>query len=263
MVGMWERVAQGVSAGFARTSVGLGERVPALGGAIIVLLLTWWLSRFIKGMTRRFMARTSTTGHVDVIVSRSAQAVVALVGIVVSLAVAGVNVVALVTSLGIVGVTVGFALKDVLANYVAGIVLLAQRPFRVGDSITVDEVEGTVVDVDSRATVLRAADGTRVYVPNSTVFNAVVTNSSLTHERRFEVSVTVREGVDGLDASARAVAVLSEVPGVLAAPAPTATLAEGEQATTRVIAHGWVDTRHTTVSEAANMAYGRLAAELR
>ena len=84
------------------------------------------------------LARTSTQAHVDLLVARTVRWTVLAIGVVVtpwrSL---GVNVGALVTSLGLVGLTLGFALRDVLANSVAGVMLLMQRPFTIGDTIVV------------------------------------------------------------------------------------------------------------------------------
>jgi len=96
---------------------------------------------------------------------------------------------AMAASLGLVGLTLGFALRDVLSNSLSGVMLLVQRPFSIGDTISVAGHKGEVEDVRVRDTVLRTSDGWTAYVPNMTVFNAVVLNSSTSRLRRFEITV--------------------------------------------------------------------------
>jgi small-conductance mechanosensitive channel len=165
-----------ISVAFADIFNGIAAKAPALLASAIVVLLTWVVGRAVFSITQRVLARRSTAAHVDVIVARFARACVVALGIVVALAILGVDLTALATSLGLVGVTMGFALKDVLANSVSGILLLLQRPFAIGDTVAVAGVEGAVEDVRVRDTVLRLSDGRRAYVPNTTVFNEVVVN---------------------------------------------------------------------------------------
>jgi small conductance mechanosensitive channel len=161
----------------------------------------------------------------------------------VALAVLGADLTALAASLGLVGVTVGFALKDVLANSVSGVLLLLQRPFGIGDTVSVAGVEGVVEDVRVRDTVVRTADGRRAYVPNTTVFNEVVVNASDQTVRRLEIAVSVAAHVDAAGAADRVRQAVASVPGVLAEPAADASPVSIGVSRVRVVAHGWVDTR--------------------
>jgi small-conductance mechanosensitive channel len=154
----------------------------------------------------------------------------------------GVNLTALAASLGLAGLTLGFALRDVLANSVSGVLLLLQRPFRIGDSIAVAGVEGVVEDVRIRDTVVRMPDGRRAYVPNTMVFDDVVVNASDRTRRRFEVAVFAPVGTD-LERACEAVrdAVVSVV-SVLDEPVVEVSVAAIGTAWARIVAHGWVDT---------------------
>jgi small conductance mechanosensitive channel len=137
----------------------------------------------------------------------------------------------------------------VLANYVAGVMLLLQGPFTVGDSIVVDGIEGTVVDVKARATALRAGDGREIHIPNSTMFAATVTNLSSNPVRRFEVALSVAAGVDLVTARGVVLSAVSGVDGVLVDPAPDAQVSGIGVAWARLMAHGWVDTRDNSLGD--------------
>jgi small conductance mechanosensitive channel len=242
-------VLRGLVATLDRLVAGFGARLPLFVVAVLVVLVAWWLGRVVFSITRKVLARTSTAGHVDLLVARFAKAGVITVGLVVALSVVGVNLGALVASLGLVGLTISLALKDVLANYVSGVMLLLQGPFKVGDTIVVDGIEGTVTDVTARSTALRSGDGRIVHIPNMTVFGATVTNVTAEPVRRFEISLTVP--ADGDLASGRGVvlAAVTDVKGVLPDPAADAQVATVGAAWARVVAHGWVDTRVASLGD--------------
>jgi small conductance mechanosensitive channel len=239
-----------ISVAFTEVFNGLAAKTPALLAALIVVALTWLAGKMTFSITRRVLARRSTTAHVDVLVARFATAGVAILGAVVALAVLGVDLTALAASLGLVGVTVGFALKDVLANSVSGVMLLLQRPFGIGDSVSVAGVEGVVEDVRVRDTVVLTADGRRAYVPNTTVFNEVVVNASHSTVRRFEITVSVAADADVTEVAERIREAVASVSGVLAEPPADAAPLSVGLSRAMVVAHGWVDTRVTGLDAA-------------
>lgn len=232
-----------ISSAFANVAQGLADRVPALSAAVVVLLVAWLVGRGAYHATQRMLARRSTAGRVDVLVARLARGGVLLLGIVVAMGVLGFDLGTLAASLGLAGLTLGFALRDVLANSVAGVMLLIQRPFRIGDTISVAGIEGVVEDVRIRDTVLHQPDGRLAYVPNTTVFNDVVVNLSDRTLRRFEIAVFVPLGAD-LESARRAVrdAVQANL-DVAVEPPADASVASVGPTWARVVAHGWVDTR--------------------
>jgi small conductance mechanosensitive channel len=243
-------VLRSISVTTQRLVEDLGTRVPLLVAALVVLLVAWWVAGVTFVVARRVLARTSTTGHVDLLVARVIRAAVLGVGVVIALGVFGVNPGALIASLGLVGLTLGLALRDVLANYVSGVMLLMQGPFKVGDSIVIDGLEGTVDDITARSTTLRASDGKIIHVPNMTVFGAIVTNVSTNPVRRFEVSLVVPADSDLASARGVVLAALTEVAGVLDDPAADAQISMTGAAWARIVAHGWVDTRETPLGDA-------------
>jgi len=97
-----------------------------------------------------------------------------LLGVLTALGVLGVNITALVAGLGLTGFAVGFALRDIISNLLAGMLIILYSPFRVGDTIKVGAFEGRVVEVNLRYTVVER-EGERILIPNSTMFTNIIT----------------------------------------------------------------------------------------
>jgi small-conductance mechanosensitive channel len=235
--------ADRIARAFAGTAGGIADRMPAILAAAVVVLITWLAGRLTFSVTRRVLARRSTAGHVDVLVARFARVCVVAIGAVVALGLLGVDLTALAASLGLAGLTLGFALRDVLSNSISGIMLLVQRPFGIGDTISVAGHEGVVEDVRVRDTVLRTCDGRIAFVPNTTVFNDVVLNASVGYLRRFELQLPVVAGGDLAGVCESALRAVAGTPGVLGDPAPGVAVASLGVARARIIATAWVDTR--------------------
>jgi len=109
------------------------------------------------------------------------------------IALPGVSFTELIASLGVGGIILGFALRDILENFVAGILILARRPFVVGDQIRSGEHEGTVTEINFRSTVVRTYDGLRVFMPNGSLLTQPVENLTSYGERRSEISLAIHQ----------------------------------------------------------------------
>ena len=235
--------ADRIGRAFAQVAGGIAGRFPAILAAVVVLVIASIVGSLTFAGTRGILARRSTAGHVDVLVARFVRMCVVALGVVVSLALLGVDLMAMAASLGLVGLTLGFALRDVLSNSLSGVMLLVQRPFSIGDTISVAGLEGVVEDVRVRDTVLRTSDGRTAYVPNMTVFNGVVLNSSTSRLRRFEITVPTAVGSDPIAACETVSRAVAGTLGVLADPTPDSAIATIGVQRARIVAHGWVDTR--------------------
>jgi small-conductance mechanosensitive channel len=102
----------------------------------------------------------------------------------------------LVASLGIGSVAIGFVFKDILQNWLSGLLILLRLPFRRGDQISIGDAEGTVIRIDPRATILRTYDGRDIVVPNSTVYSSNVIIHTSHTTRRVELDFTVGYNYD-------------------------------------------------------------------
>ena len=128
----------------------------------------------------------------------------------------------LVAGLGIGSVAIGFAFKDILQNWLSGLLLLLRQPFEVGDQVVIGEYEGTVERIETRSTIIKTYDGQRGVIPNGEVYTSALKVKTATPLRRSQYDIGIGYG-DGIG---HAVEVLTEamrgVEGVEADPAPEA-----------------------------------------
>jgi small conductance mechanosensitive channel len=242
---------------------GLADRLPWIAMGLVFLLVAWWISRIVVRLVQAALARTSTAGHVDLLVARLAGMLTFVVGAIVALGIMGIQVGVLVTSLGLASLTIGFALRDVLANSVAGVLLLFQRPFTVGDAISAAGVEGVVRDLRVRDTLVEQADGRMVFIPNATVFNAVITNTSANHRRRVEVLVHI-PAEDDLDAArVAALAGIARAKGLLDEPPAEARFVKCAGVSATLAVRRWVDCDDTPFAVAQDTAIAAVLGALR
>jgi small conductance mechanosensitive channel len=167
------------------------DHLPYLISAAVFLVITVVLARLVRRGVEAALRRTSTEAYVHLLVAKLAYFGTMLLGLVVALSIGGVQLGWVVGSLGLVTIALGFALQDILSNFVAGIVLLLEHPFTRGDQIAMGEVNGRVEDIRVRATQLRTVDGQQVLVPNKLLFTSVIVNSTATMHRRIDVTVSV------------------------------------------------------------------------
>ena len=153
----------------------------------------------------------------------------------------------LVAGLGIGSVAIGFAFKDILQNWLAGLLLLLRQPFRPGDQIVVNDYEGTVQRIETRATIITTYDGRDAIIPNSDVYsNAVVVNTA--HEkRRSQYDVGIGYGDDIAAARRVILGCLATVEGVEPEPAPEVLVWELAGSSVNLRVRWWTHSRRTDV----------------
>ena len=131
----------------------------------------------------------------------------------------------LIGALGIGSVAIGFAFKDIFQNLLSGILLLLSEPFRIGDQIISGNFEGTVEDIQIRATTIRTYDGRKVVIPNSQLYTSTMTVNTAYSQRRLEFDVGIGYENNIIDAQQVILSVLKAAPTVskLAEPSVIAT----------------------------------------
>lgn len=189
--------------------------------AIGILIIAWLLAKLVRALVRKAVSRTSTQGHVDILVSRAAGGFVIFLGILSALSEIGMSLSAAMATLGLASVGIGFALQDVLSNFFAGVILLIQHPFQIGDQVRLSDQEGVVENVRMRDTQLLTFAGERVFVPNKTVFNSPIINFSSTPSLREEVRIALKYAADIPGARRIAREAMAATGGIQEQPAPT------------------------------------------
>ncbi len=148
--------------------------LPEVVAALLLLVGFWVLGAFGARLVRR-LARGAGPERRSVLglLARGFRLALVLVGVISALGTLGIDVTAMVAGLGLTGFALGLALRDVLSNAVSGMLILFYHPFGVGDRIAVAGIEGRVVAVDLRYTVLDTGDG-QALIPNASLFNTHV-----------------------------------------------------------------------------------------
>ncbi len=195
--------------------------LPKLGVALFVFLVALALSTWVSKGVRKWMESRAYDSELIVLLRMLTRSGILLLGTVVALEqLTDGKLGALIAGLGVAGFTIGFALQDVAKNFIAGIMLLLQQPFGIGDSIEVAGYGGKVLEITLRTTEMRTWDGRRVFIPNGDVFLSPIVNFSRATKRRVELTIGVA-GESDLDHVARTThAAISAIPGVLDDPAP-------------------------------------------
>ncbi len=162
-----------------RFRIDLDVVVPRAAAALLTLAAFWAAGRLADALLRRFGRVRMLDPDLIVLLGRAARATLASFGVVTALGTLGLDVGALIAGLGLTGFALGFALRDIISNTLAGVLILLHRPFHRGDRISVAGAEGVVIEIDLRYTTLEVEAGARILVPNSTLFT-----NSIRVERR-------------------------------------------------------------------------------
>jgi small conductance mechanosensitive channel len=177
-----------------------GHDLFKVGAALVVLAAFWLLARLVRVLAGKELRRAKADPQVTLLVSR----LVFLAGLVIG-AVAAFTILfgspALVFGgFGFLALAFSLAFQDILKNFIAGMFLLLERPFRIGDEITVDNHTGVVENIEMRTTTLRTTEGEQVLVPNSLVYTGTIINRTRYPTRLFTLTAKVPAdaAVDGL-----------------------------------------------------------------
>jgi len=197
-----------------------------------------WLSR-----RRLPFRRVDPNPFVENLVRQAVRIGVLLLALVLALDLMGIAALvgAVLGAAGVLGIAVGFAFRDIVENYLAGILLSIRQPFAVRDHVRLAGEEGRIVRLTGRETVLMTPDGNHVQIPNATVFKAVITNLTRNPRRRvvFTVGVAPDEVIDRAVVVAKGT--LEGIPGVLAKPGPAVRVQELADSSVTLQAVAWVD----------------------
>ncbi len=226
---------------------------------LIVAVMVFFIGLYFSGGAARGVKRMAASRRLDpelsLLLERLARWTVIILSSVVALQQVNFDVTGFVAGLGIIGFALGFALQDVSKNFVAGILLLLQRPFDIGNVIEVSGYLGTVTEIDIRATGIRTLDGVPVLIPNGDVYVAAIKNFSRTKRRRLEVAVGVAYDSDLELVACTIVKALSGIAGVVADdPAPQVVFGEFGKSSIDLKAYFWIDLDKIDYSDAQDQA---------
>ena len=251
-----------VTTAFSRLAESAITIVPRMIAATLVLGLFWFAATVVRRALRALFHRVIADLTVENLLKQVAYYFVWLVGLIIAADALGFSPEAVVTGLGLTGLALGFALKDILSNFVSGLLILALRPFHIGDEIQVGDAEGRVERIDLRATNIRTYDGRLVLVPNAELFTSRVTNNTASPVRRATVALTLGYDVDLRSAASAVLAATREVDGVLAEPPASVRLDRLGPDGMELEARFWTDSRRSDYVATASAVREAIVATL-
>jgi small conductance mechanosensitive channel len=212
-------------------------------GALVVVAAVLAAGRMVRSLVDGALERGTADRQVRTLVHNLLSVATLVLAVLGALSALGLSVGVLVTSFGVTGLAVGLALQDLLRNILAGIFLLLEHPFRIGDGITVGDLSGTVETIELRTTGIRTADGRLAIMPNLSAFNGTVVNSSAYQRRRYTLTLWVPQGRD-LEALLRAVRQeLQRSEAIATEPAPQVVPKLDIDGGVTLQVHYWLDYR--------------------
>jgi small-conductance mechanosensitive channel len=218
-------VAQ-ATAGLHALIANFSQRLPYMAVALLVFILFYIIGVVLRRVAARFTLRTRRHRSVGIVLGRLGQGVLVLLGLLIALVIAvpGFTPGQLVSVLGLSSVAIGFAFRDILQNFLSGILLLLSEPFRIGDQIKSGDFEGTVENIQTRATSIVTYDGRRIVMPNSTLFVNPVTVNTANEKRRLEYDIKLPKDSDVQKMRQVILRAVTPLPHVLEDPSPDVLL---------------------------------------
>jgi len=199
---------------------------PSLVGAIAVFIIGWWIAGSLTKVVGNVMQKRNLDPTIIPFL-RSIVGALLKIGVVISAAsVAGIETASFVAILGAAGLAVGLALQGSLANFAGGVLILALKPYKVGDVIEANGVTGAVTEIQIFYTILDLPTKQRVVIPNAQLSNNLIKNYSVHDTRRMDVVIGIAYDDDIDKAKSVLADILAADSRFLKDPAPSLFVSE-------------------------------------
>ncbi len=230
--------------------------IPAILGALIVLFLTRYAAQYLGKGVDKVIGKTVKSTSLQLLALRATSITIWLVGVLFAclLVFPDLGLGDLIATLGLGSVAIGFAFQDIFKNFLAGIILLLQQPFQIGDQVIISEYEGTIEGIDIRTTQIRNYQGERILIPNSTVFTSAVQVRTAYSCRRTNLAVGVDYNTSLPEASQILKKTIGAVEGVLTEPEVEIDLVEFGDSSIDFIVRYWTKPQQKTFRQVQTRA---------
>ncbi len=226
---------------------------------IIIALLVLVAIAFVGNILAKWSAlwlRLSPNVFLADLLAQAVRVAAIVLGLVVALNLMGATALlgTVLGGAGVVGIAIGFAVRDSMENYISSIMLSIRQPFRGNDHVVINDHEGIVMRLTSRATILMTLDGNHLRIPNSTVFKANILNYTRNSQRRLEFELGVDADDNPLAAMQSGVEAISALEFILVEPEPTGLIKSVGDSNIVLTFTAWVDQQHTDFGKARSLA---------
>jgi small conductance mechanosensitive channel len=216
--------------------------IPLFLIAVLVICLFWFLANLIIHFDWLFKKITRHQFLIE-LMKQFIRGGIIILGFLLAFEILDANtlITSIIGAAGLFGLAIGFAIRDTVENYISSILLGLRQPFNPNDFVRIEESEGFVVRLTSRATILRTAEGNDIRIPNAKVFKATIINYSTNPVRRFDFTVNVGIDQDLSHVQGLAVQTLTDMEGVLQTPAPFCSIVNLGDSSVTLQIYGWLD----------------------
>lgn len=221
---------------------GIGSYAGNILGAVLVLIGGVILIKLLTKLLRKCLEKTSLDAAVYKFITTTVKYILYIIVAVAMLSCLKVPTTPLVTVLGACGAAIALALKDSLGNIASGVIILASRPFRSGDTIEVGQVVGIVKSIDIMVTTITTFDNKVVSIPNGTITNSILVNYSHEDTRRVDCTFSISYGSDIAKAKDVLLCVAESNEDILKYPAPIIGVAAQQDSSVAIDLKVWCKT---------------------
>lgn len=215
---------------------------PGIIAAAIIFIIGRWLAKWGSALSRKAMNR----GGIDETLSRFLGKLIYYIFLAAVIIAAadqlGIKTTSFIAIMGAAGLAIGLALKDSLANFASGVMLILFHPFKVGDAVTAGGVTGKVEQIDIFSTIIMTADNQKIIVPNSSITSGVITNITAEPTRRIDLVIGIGYDDDIRLAKNTLEELIRADTRILSDPAPTIAVSELASSSVNLIVRPWVKT---------------------
>jgi small conductance mechanosensitive channel len=247
--------------------IAVAGMVPRVLVSVIFLIVFWGVYRGLRKILHASLSGANVDDSIRDLLTKGLKWAVMGFGLVIACNQVGIPIVAMLTGFSIIGLAVGFAAQETLANFIAGVVIFWDKPFRVGDIISVEGTFGEVQRVTFRSTRMITGDGEMVVMPNTAMLNRKLINNSAQPKVRVRVPIGLPAKTSAERAKAALVPLLNDDPRVLKDPPPSVLVTECNEARLTLEMRFWTDAAdqlraiHFETLGRAKIAIDRLEAE--
>ena len=232
----------------------LVKALPLLLVGLVIFALVTWLGSWLSNR-KKMWQRLTPNPFVAELLAQTVKVIFIIFGLILALSLIGAETVlgTLLGGAGVIGIAVGFAVKDTIENYIASLMLSIRQPFRARDHIVINEQEGIVVRLTSRATILMTLDGNQLRIPNAEVFKGTILNYTKNPERRFTFELGVDANNDPLAAIKVGIDAINDLAFVLEKPKAIAVITNVGDSNIVLEFQIWVNQSETDFAKARSI----------
>ncbi|MCC7432089.1 mechanosensitive ion channel family protein [Candidatus Peregrinibacteria bacterium] len=238
-----DKVGENTSNELTKLITNIFAQIPLWIVAFLVGVFSYILAVMVKRSIENKLTKEGIEEEhqeIKIVAGRSSFFGVLVIGITVALSIVGIDLKPIVAA-GAFGL--GFALQDIIMNLISGMMILASRHYTIGDVISVNGVIGKIEEIQTRATIIKAFDGTKVIVPNAELFQNVVVSKTSNPFRKLTFVMGVDYGADLKQTMDLTLAVIKNIPWVLQKPKPSVIFYEWGDYSINFRINVWIDSK--------------------